>query len=130
MGVLEGLEEVVECLSTGSISIERRSGSSIDSDGNPIRGILLRRTIDPAVVHVASGRELLRLPEGDRVREVITVITQTRLRTAQAGGGKEADVVLYSSQPDELGRYVVRVSEDWDGASGHYSCLAVRRESE
>lgn len=128
MPVLEGLEEVIDCLDTGSISIERRSGAFFDIDGNPVRGSAVTIAISPAVVHVAGGRDLLRLPEGDRTREVIIVFTKLRLRTGLEASGKEADVVVYGSQ-DAVSRYVVRTSEDWIGASGHYKCLAVREEA-
>jgi hypothetical protein len=127
MGVLEGLEEVIDCLDTGSVSIERRSGAFYDSDGNSQRGAAVTFAVAPAVVHVATGRDLLRLPEGDRTREVIIVFTKTRLRTGLEASGKEADVVVYGSQ-DAVSRYVVRTSEDWIGASNHYKCLAVRKE--
>lgn len=128
MSTLEGLEDVIECLDTGAISVERRNDASFDSDGNPVRGRAEIRNVSPAVVHIATGRELLRLPEGDRTREVLRIFTQTRLRTAQVASGREAEVVLYRSQNDETGRYVVTVSEDWLAQSGHYRCLAVKQE--
>jgi hypothetical protein len=128
MGVHEGLEDVIECLDTGSIAIERRTNASFDTDGNAVRGTIEIRNISPAVVHIATGRDLLRLPEGDRTSEVLLIFTQQRLRTARVASGQEADVVLYQSQPDETSRYVIRTSEDWIRQSGHYRSLAVKRE--
>lgn len=128
MSTLEGLEDVIECLDTGPISIERRSDASFDSDGNPKRGRLEIRTVSPAIVHIATGRDLLRLPEGDRTSEVLLIFTQVQLRTARIASGKEADVVVYRSQTEEPRRYVVRTSEDWLKQTGHFRSLAVKRE--
>jgi len=128
MGVLEGLEEVIDCLDTGEVTVERRSSAFYDADGNAVRGSVSEFPVAPAVVHVATGRDLLRLPEGDRTREVLLILTKLRLRTGQEATGQEADTVIYGSQ-DSVGRYVVRTSEDWIRASSHYKCLAVREES-
>lgn len=130
MGVLEGLEDVVDCFAIpGGIRVERHGSTGVDADGDPISGPTQRFGIDPAVVQVASGRDLERLPSGDVGKESILVHTKRRLRTSLEARGLAADTVLYCpAGDDEEMRYVVKVAEDWKIAGGYYEALCVREE--
>jgi hypothetical protein len=115
----------------GGIMVERKD-SDIDANGYPIEdtGGPTIFAVNPATVHTLQGKELLKLPEGDRTKEVIQVFTKVRLRTAYEGTDEMPDVVLYTPQGEGVeGRYVVKISEDWIAQSGHYRCICVREEN-
>lgn len=127
MAILPGLAGVVDAFALpGGISIERTTSDVVD--GYPTASAPVVSAISPAVVHIASGRDLLKLVEGDRTKEAIAVFTKVRLRTALEGSNEMPDVVLYTSQGVQR-RYVVKVSEDWIEQSGHYRCLCVKEEN-
>lgn len=129
MTILDNLAGVVDNFQIpGGVKLERRT-SSIDGDGNPVRGEPRRTQLQPVTVHPARGRDLLRLPEGDRTLETIVVFTREQLHTAREGVNEEADVLLYNSGGGE-NRYVVVSAEDWNAQSGHWRCMAQRRESD
>lgn len=136
MFVLNHLQSVVTRLGIpGGIAVERRDGASIDGRGNPVRGTLTNFTADPAVIQPASGRDLLRLNEGDRSKETILVHTHAILRTAREASGQEADVVLFT-EPTPTGagilegRYTVATAADWQQVAGFSRVLAIKQESD
>ena len=122
MPVLRPLNSVIECLSTGSITVTRRQGTGYDDNGRPVRGTDFDLVVDPAVVNPARGDELQQLPEGERVIETISVITKDQLFTATVDGD-EADRVCYDGKT-----FKVVVSENWDKQSGHWRALAQREQ--
>lgn len=61
-----------------------------------------------ASVQPASGRDLLRLEEGQRTRETITVFTPDDLRTADEAAGTPADRIEWQGS-----LYEVQLVENW-----------------
>lgn len=61
-----------------------------------------------ASVQPASGRDLLRLEEGQRTRETITVFTPDDLRTTDEATGTPADRIEWQGST-----YEVQVVENW-----------------
>jgi hypothetical protein len=71
-----------------------------------------------AAVQPATPKELARLPEGQRSREVIAVYTETELRIG--GPGAAADRIGHAGAT-----YEVHSVERWD-VGGFYKALAAR----
>jgi len=67
-----------------------------------------------ANVQPAGGRQLMRLPEGDRTRDNITVWSTSELRPVARAQGKPGDLVLWNGE-----RYEVIQLNDWS-ANGDY----------
>lgn len=115
----------------GGITIERFT-SDVDSEGYPIEDAG-GSTVIPfptAVVWQVTGRDLLKLTEGDSTKEVIGVIVPSRLRTAKEGSDEMADIVLYTPEGEAVeNRYVVKTAEDWIAQSGHYRCFCFREQT-
>ncbi len=130
MAILGGLSHVIDSFRIpGGISVERHSATTPDSDGDPTVGPLQRFNVIPAVVQPATGRDLLRLPEGDRSKGAIIVHTKRRLRTSLESRGLMADEILYTPGGDaEPIRYTVATSGDWSIAGGFYRCIALKKE--
>lgn len=130
MPVLSTLAGVVGSFAIpGGVDLERRDGAGVDDDGDPVDGTLTVLNITPGIIQTASGDVMLRVPEGDRSRETILIHTNVLLRTAEEGTGREADVVLYTSDGDTAQqRFTVTTSGDWGIIAGFYSCLAQRQE--
>ena len=130
MPVLDGLAGVVDSLGVpGGIVILRRTGATRDVDGNPAVGRHTRMRVCPAILQAATGRDLLRLPEGDRTSETKIIHTKERLRTAEEATENEADVLLHR-EPGETddSRYTIVKSSDWNVVAGFYRFLAMREE--
>lgn len=89
--------------------------------GRAVPGTTSTLTID-ACVQQATGRDLLRLPEGRRSIETRVVYSATALLTGAQGGTNEADLVAI----DGLSWEVQHV-EPWPGKTGrdveHWRCL-------
>lgn len=130
MPVLASLPGVINSLSTGAITVERFT-SDVDSEGYPIEaGAPAVINIAKAVVWQVTGRDLLKLTEGDSTKEVIGVIVPIRLRTALEGTDEMADVVLYTPAGEAVQRrYVTKTAEDWIAQSGHYRCFCFREQT-
>lgn len=77
--------------------------------------------LSPVAAHTATGKELERVPEADRHREVIQVYTQERLYVADAG--RVPDRLLYRSR-----LYRVASVEDYEAQGGVYIVTAVLEE--
>jgi hypothetical protein len=117
------LVDVIDSLGTGDIVIERERAAAF-SGGNATAGaddILKVR----AVAHHATSRDLMRLPENDRVKETIVIFTDTELRVSSVARGMRGDVVRYGGS-----RYEVIRREDWEVQAGHFRCYASRLEDE
>lgn len=104
----------------GGLTIERHAAGSY-VNGNYTVGAVTTFTADPIVVHIATGKEMLRLPEGVRTRKAVAVYTKQPLQTASAPGGNDADVVLYGSE-----RFEVQTLEDWYDNGGFYKAIATK----
>lgn len=136
MPILNHLRGVVTSLGIpGGIKFERRDGATIDSRGNHVRGPVTEFQACPAVVQPASGRDLLRLPEGDRSKEVILIHAHATLRTARESSGQEADVAIFDEPTPTpagtlVGRYTVATAADWQQVGGFTRALAIKQESD
>lgn len=60
------------------------------------------------VIQPAQGKDLERLPEGDRDKETIAVYTKTSLAVGEGGGRAKADAVSWGG-----GTYTVTSVEAW-----------------
>jgi hypothetical protein len=74
-----------------------------------------------AMIQPASGRDLLRLPEGLRSGEVIAIWTETELRLENEAEQLRPDEVGYKGQS-----YQVESIENWSDAGNYYKALARR----
>jgi hypothetical protein len=75
-----------------------------------------------ASVQPLRGRELLALPEAQRVRHPIRIYAEAELHTADQEAGTTADVVTWKGN-----QYEVATVEDWtDGPLPHWKCTALK----
>lgn len=123
MSVLD-LDDVVDSLGTGDIVVERASSAVTFVNGNAVVPAGGTITI-VAVVQVASPRDLLRLPENDRTREIVIIFTKEALEVSSPTTGLMGDVVQYGGR-----RYEVIRREDWLVQSGHFRCWAAKIEGD
>lgn len=72
------------------------------------------------VIAPASGRQIERLPEGQRDKETIAIYTPTELRTASAGGAP-ADRITWGGRV-----YEVLSVKPWSEAGGFVEALAIK----
>lgn len=117
------------------VTVERRDGATVDGRGNSVRGTLSTFVIQPVNIQPSSGRDLLRLLDGDRSKETIKVYAKTILRTAREASGQEADVLLFPEPTPTpagtlFGRYTVMTAEDWQHAGAYTKALAVKQEGD
>lgn len=75
-----------------------------------------------ASVQPASEKDLLRLPEGLRTRDMVTILTDDELRTANETAQTEADRIEHQGEQYE----VVAVERFEMGQLNHYDCVARR----
>jgi hypothetical protein len=104
----------------GGFPISLGGGLASNEDGRYRPGTSSTFTIS-ASVQPARGRDLLRLPEGQRTREVIAIFTATALQTAAAPGGATADAITFQGS-----QYEVQTVEYWFQAGGFYKALALK----
>lgn len=130
MPILSSLAGVINAFALpGGITIERFT-SDVDVDGYPIEsGAPTVIAFPKAVVWQVTGRDLLKLTEGDSTKEVIGVIVPARLRVAREGSDEMSDVVLYTPEGESEQRYVVKTAENWKAQSGHFRCFCFREQS-
>jgi hypothetical protein len=84
---------LIQRLSTGSYTVTHRAAPTTDGHGRTVAGAATTETA-VAAVYPASGRDLLRLPEGRRSTETRVVITTTALTTGAQGGVNADQVTL------------------------------------
>lgn len=118
------LADVVDSLSTGELEVERAQREVTIVNGNA--------TVDPpdtflitANIQHATPRDLLRLPENDRTREVALVFTKVALEVGSPTTGKMGDVIRWCGR-----RYEVIRRENWLEQSGHFRCWAAKIEGD
>ena len=100
-----------------------------------MHGTVTNITLRPVNIQPSSGRDLLRLLDGDRSKETIKIYAKVPLRVARAASGQEADVLLFpepTPTPGGLlqGRYTVKVAEDWQHTGGYTKAIAVKQEGD
>lgn len=77
-----------------------------------------------AMVQPVSGRDLLRLPEGLRTRELVAVFTPTALRTTDEHAGTPADRFTWQGRT-----YEVQLVEEWSHLGGYRRAVAAKVEA-
>ena len=127
MAVLGTLPDVVRSLGTaGSVTLERSTAGSTNSEGAFVPGSTSLRPMAPTVVHPISGADRSLLPEGVRTRETIVTYATEPMRTA-VEFGPAADVLLHKPLGAiSQNRYIVQTAEDWGYASGHWRVFSTR----
>lgn len=71
-----------------------------------------------ANVQPAGGRQLMRLPEGERTRENITVWCTSAIRPTSRSEGKPGDIVLWNDK-----RFEVVTLNDWSANGDYWEAL-------
>lgn len=99
-------------------TVKRRGPTLFGSDGKADAPSVSTMTVK-AMVHPASGEDLLRLPEGRRADRVVAAFTVEALRTA--GAGAEADLIVVDGQDFE-----VQHVESWDSLGAFWRSVAMR----
>ena len=117
------------------VTVERRGGATVDGRGNAVHGPVTIIILRPVNIQPSSGRDLLRLVDGDRSKETIKIYAKVVLRTARAGSGQEADVLLFPEPTPTpagtlFGRYTVKTAEDWQHAGAYTKAIAVKQEGD
>lgn len=127
MVVFSRLNDVVRSLGTpGSVTLERADGVTTNDEGGAVRSGITLRVLEPTVVHPISGRDLNRMPEGTRTREIIVVHVNEPLRTS-VEHGVLADVLIHKPAFDaEPSRYIVNTVENWGHVSNSWRAFASR----
>ena len=91
MSVMD-LSGVLDSLGSGTYTVTRRTVVGTGYDASGVKAEPTTATFSVSgLLHPAAGRDLQRLPEGQRTREVRAMLTPTLLRTA--GGGFEPDLI-------------------------------------
>lgn len=118
--MLEDLSDAIELVSTGTYVVTRR-GASGYSQGRataPTTSTLRAKgSFQPM-----SGRELERLPEGMRSRELRVLYTATRLQGS--GPGHEPDTLADGGETWE-----VQTVEPWVALGGYYRVVLAKVEA-
>lgn len=109
--------ELVDEFSTGTYSVERFTSGAYTGG---VYVATSESTFDiKALIIPAGGAELLRLTEGDRIRETFKVLSVSALRTGETGG-----------KPDRIslprGVFEVKTIEDFTAAAGFFVYLVQR----
>jgi hypothetical protein len=127
-GDLDGAD-LIESFTTGTYSIIRRAARVDDGHGRMQPGATSALSIR-ASVQPASGRDLLRLPEGRRSIETRVLYTTTPLLVGQQGGANEADLVQvpaadWHQDPNRAGTVLAEVQqiETWPAAVGFHRVI-------
>ena len=116
MSVLDLSGTVLE-LASGTYTVTRSNPGTYGTDGRLSLGSTSTFTIT-ASVQPLNGRDLLRLPDGERTTERLKVYTPTQLFTQ--GAGQAPDVITVAGI-----NYQVETAEVW-GPDGNYYKLIVR----
>ena len=132
MAILDSLADVITSFALpGGAQVERRMSTGRDEFGEDEPTVVTTLSLDPVVIQPLEGRDLLKVPEGDRDRERILIHSCERLRTAQGGSDKAADVVLYDPTGEgEIFRYIVETAEPWVRQAGMWRCRARKEEGD
>lgn len=120
---LTRLASTIRRLGGGPVTVTRRAAPTTDGHGRALQGATSTHSIT-ANVQPATGRDLLRLPEGQRTREHIAIWTDGDLRTANEHAGTPADVVTWKGRT-----YEVQLIEPWSDLGGYVKAVAAKVEA-
>lgn len=103
---------------TGTYTVRRYTAGAYNAAGEFVEGsystVTIRASIQPL-----KGEELERFSQGDKVRDVVLVLTSTPLFTNR--GDDQADRIEYGGA-----LYEVVQLEDWQGLAGFTKAYAAR----
>ena len=119
MPVLD-LSGVIRALKSGTYTVTRYAAGDYD-EGVYEEGATSTFTID-ASVQPAGGKDLERLPEGERLKDYLTVLTPTELRT-------RADAASPDRVSIDGATYEVVEVADWFSEGNFYRALVHRLEA-
>lgn len=113
--------DLVQSFLTHTLTVTRRGASQV------VRG----RVVAPAPttltiaasVQPASGRDLLRLPEGRRTTETRVIYTTTQLLVGAQGGANEADLVQLDGNTWEIQMVEVWRPDPSFDAPSYFRCV-------
>ena len=112
---VDDLSDVVDELSNGNFDVTRR-GATTYVDG--VRVAAAPSTITfRGLIYPIAGRELERLPEGLQGKEVIGIITKTKL--LEASTTNEPDVVSYDDNT-----YQIEQGDRWKASGNFFAYVA------
>ena len=119
------MTSLIDNFKTDTVKVVRNTGSGgmSDIDGFYVDGKKESFTID-IVARPASGKDLLRLTEGQRTKEVIRIYSKERLFTARDSLSKVADCVEYRGCTYQ----VSNVSDNTVTDLNHFKSLATKVE--
>lgn len=107
------LSDVLALLGTGTYMVTRPEAPTLVA-GRVVPATASAPFATTGSMQPLSGRDLQRLPEGDRATEQLWYFTTTRLQTAEVDTGQVADVVDVDGEA-----YEVQTVENWQ-ASGNF----------
>lgn len=117
----DDLSDVIDELANGSFVVTRK-GPTTYVGGH--RQAPTSSTFEMiALITPASGRTLMRLPEGLRTIETLDIYTKTELFTARATG--EPDLVTYNGQ-----QYQVQEVDRWQPSGNFFRAIATKVSSQ
>lgn len=109
------LSSTIARLASDTITVHRKAASTlvngIATEGGDASTFTALASVQPA-----AGRDLLRLDEGERTREVLAIWTAAALQTASQSGHTAADVIDIPGR----GSFEVQHVDNWS-ASGAFS---------
>lgn len=111
------LAAVIASFKTGDYTVTR-PGASVFTEGRLEASDTTTLEIS-ACVQPAEGRDLQKLPEGERAREAKLIFTETALRVRGSGHG--ADLVSIDGDT-----YEVFKAERWAELGNYYRALALK----
>ena len=119
----------------GGVTVERVDDAGWTVDGDPDFGNPYPITVCPAIIQPATGRDLLRLPEGDRSLETVIFHSPIPIRTAREASRQAADRLCFREPTPTAaglleGKYVVVTAADWQVQAGFTRCICQREESD
>ena len=116
------LASAVLALSNGTYQVTRFAADSYDAEGRLVKGAGSAVQV-VASVQPVNGRDLLRLPEGLRTKELRALFATSALQTANEVAGTRADQVLIGADT-----YEVQTVEDWSTSGGFWKAIAAKVE--
>jgi hypothetical protein len=105
-------------LCTNVYTVTRAGAGSYDTNGRFTAPSVSTFQIN-ASIQPTAGRDLMRLPEGLRTQELISVWSLTPLQTASAPASNQADIISYGGL-----NYQVQTVLDWSESGGFGKYIA------
>lgn len=108
-------------MASESVTLKRTPAGAYDEHGRYIELEPEETTIQASVQPAKQG-ELVRLPEGRRVRGGVKIFTTTELFTASVEDQRQPDIIVWQGVEWE-----VDAVDNWEGPGEYYKALATRK---